>query len=201
MKKPATRWFTAAVLILQGALLQSTLAQTSPSQVYRWTDSAGVVHYSHEKPPSGAKVITLDTGASGSGMPGSPSGSPGSQQGPIDPKKWVWTTSEGMMPPPGLKPGQLPPGVPAGAELPPGYLPPQSGVPLTMNGEPVTPGAIVTPGGAGSPKPPMSAQPRGTPGSSATNQPPRMGWPQATRTPGGARTISLPYPSEVPARQ
>ena len=51
------------------AVLAVSLATAASAQVYRWTDAAGTVHYSNERPSSGVKATTVDIDA----RPGAPS--------------------------------------------------------------------------------------------------------------------------------
>lgn len=43
------------------ALLLATVAATAWAGVYRWVDKNGVVHFSDSPPPSGAKLVAVDS--------------------------------------------------------------------------------------------------------------------------------------------
>ena len=176
----------ATLLILQVALLQPTLAQTSPSQVYRWTDEAGRVHYSQDKPPGGARVATIDTPPPATGASGPAPTSPASSRGFLDMKTGVWMPEGDATPTPGLKPGQLPPRVPPGPALFPGSLPPPSDAPPARTG---------LPGSSGSRAAASTQRSAAT-----TDQAMRPPWPQGTAPQVRSRTISRPYPEEVPVK-
>jgi hypothetical protein len=101
--------------------LASPLAQ---AQIYKWVDANGVPQYSNSRPAGVANVTRIDSSNS-SVSSYTPMPSRSSAPPPPD-----WILPPGMQAPPGLRPGQVPPGLPPGVILPPGYLPPEALVPI-----------------------------------------------------------------------